>query len=65
MEDQGVWEVMELMGETSEQGVKAVAAKKVKDTKTRAHLLLCLSDDLLMQVAMKKTNKGGLGFTQG
>jgi len=57
MEDHGVWEVMELTGETSKQGIMAVAAKKAKGTKARAHLLQCLSDDLLMQVAMKKTSK--------
>ena len=54
MEDQGVWEVVEPAGESSDQGA---AARKVKDTKARAHLLQCLPDDLLMQVATKKTGK--------
>jgi hypothetical protein len=48
---------MELSGESSEQGTTAVAAMKVKDKKARAHLLQCLPDDLLMQVAAKKTEK--------
>ena len=55
MEDQGVWEIMEPSGETSEQG--AAAAAKAKDKKARAHLLQCLPDDLLMQVTAKKTGK--------
>jgi hypothetical protein len=57
MEDQGVWEVVEPTGESSDQGAAAVAARKAKDTKARAHLLQCLPDDLLMQVATKKTGK--------
>ena len=57
MEDQGVWEIMEPTGETSDQGATAVAARKAKDIKARAHLLQCLPDDLLMQVATKKTGK--------
>ena len=39
MEDQGVWEVVEPAGESSDQGAAAVAARKAKDTKARAHLL--------------------------
>ena len=57
MEDQGVWEIMEPSGETSEQGVMAVVAATTKDRKVKAHLLQCLPDDLLMQVAKKKTGK--------
>ncbi|CAD6343140.1 unnamed protein product [Miscanthus lutarioriparius] len=57
MEDQGVWEIMEPSGESSEQGATAAMAAKVKDKKARAHLLQCLPDDLLMQVAAKKTGK--------
>jgi hypothetical protein len=33
------------------------AAAKAKDIKAKAHLLQCLPDDLLMQVAGKKTRK--------
>jgi hypothetical protein len=58
MEDQGVWEVIEPPESTSEQAtVLPAAAAKKKDTKARAHLLQCLLDDLLMQVASKKTGK--------
>ncbi|CAD6269600.1 unnamed protein product [Miscanthus lutarioriparius] len=53
MEDQGVWEIME----PSEQGATAVAAAAAKDRKAKAHLLQCLPDDLLRQVARKKTCK--------
>ena len=52
-----MWEIMEPTGETSDQGATAVAARKAKDIKARAHLLQCLPDDLLMQVATKKTGK--------
>ena len=57
MEDQGVWEVMEPLDGTSERGATAAAAAKAKDTKAKAHLLQCIPDDLLMQVAGKKTGK--------
>jgi hypothetical protein len=59
MEDQGVWEVVEPsgVGETVLEGQAAAAARTAKDKKARAHLLRCLSDDLLMQVANKKTGK--------
>ncbi|CAD6264485.1 unnamed protein product [Miscanthus lutarioriparius] len=57
MEDQGIWEIMEPSGETSDQGTMKVAVAKLKDRKARAHLIQCLPDDLLMQVAMKKTGK--------
>jgi len=56
MEDQGVWE-MEPSGETSEKDATTVAAEKTKDRRVKAHLLQCLSDDLLLQVAMKRTGK--------
>jgi len=54
MEDQGVWEIMEPSGE---RDAMAVAAARAKDRKAKAHLLQCLPDDLLMQVAGKKTGK--------
>jgi hypothetical protein len=57
MEDQGVWEIMEPSGETSGQDATAVAAAKAKDRKAKAHLLQCIPDDLLMQVAGQKTGK--------
>lgn len=50
MEDQGVWEIMEPSATT-------VAAEKTKDRRVKAHLLQCLSDDLLLQVAMNRTGK--------
>jgi cysteine synthase len=56
MQDQGAWEVIELTREQSEQ-VAAVAARKTKDTKAKAHLLQCLPNDQLMQMATKKTGK--------
>jgi hypothetical protein len=49
--------VVEPSRETSDQGAAAVATRKTKDTKAKAHLLQCLPDDLLMQVATKKTGK--------
>ena len=54
MEDQGVWEVVESPEGTSET---QTAAQSGKDKKARAHLLQCLPDDLVMQVAKKKTGK--------
>lgn len=59
MEDQGVWEVVEPPAEASEQAATAAEAAKAKakDRKAKAHLLQCLPDDLLMQVATKKTGK--------
>ena len=59
MEDQGVWEVVEPPAEASEQVATAAEAAKAmaKDRKAKAHLLQCLPDDLLMQVATKKTGK--------
>ena len=49
MEDQGVWEAIE-------PAVGAAVDTK-KDKKARSHLLQVLPEDLLMQVAMKKTAK--------
>ena len=57
MEDQGVWEVMEPKEGTSTLSTADAAKATAKDKKVRAHLLQCLSDDLLMQVAKKKTGK--------
>jgi len=57
MKDQGVWEIMEPSEESSEQSAAATATAKAKDRKVRAHLLQCLPDDILMQVAAKKTGK--------
>ena len=54
MEDQGVWEVVEPPEGTS---TAQTADQSSKDKKVRAHLLQCLLDDLLMQVAKKKTGK--------
>jgi len=44
MEDQGVWEVVELPEGTS---TAQTADQSSKDKKVRAHLLECLLDDLL------------------
>jgi hypothetical protein len=57
MEHQGVWEVVEPSGETSGQDAAAVTTAKAKDQNAKAHLLQCFPDDLLMQVATKKTRK--------
>jgi hypothetical protein len=46
MEEQGVWEVVE-----PPEGVSSAQSED------RAHLLQCLPDDLLMQVAKKKMGK--------
>ena len=55
MEDQGWWEVVELPeGTLAEKQSETVAGK---DRKLRSHLLQCLPDDLLMQVATKKSGK--------
>ncbi|XP_066354828.1 uncharacterized protein [Miscanthus floridulus] len=55
MEDQGVWEVVEPPEGTSVEKQTEVVASK--DKKARSHLLQCLPDDLLMQVAKKKSGK--------
>ncbi|XP_066354718.1 uncharacterized protein [Miscanthus floridulus] len=57
MEDQGIWEVMESSEGTSKQGAVTAAVAKAKDKKARAHLLQCLPNDFLMQIAAKKTRK--------
>jgi hypothetical protein len=53
MEDQGVWDVMEPSGSMSVQTAAETAEAK-KDTKAKAHLLQCLPDELLMQVAGRR-----------
>ena len=50
MEDQGVWEAVE-------PAVGAAAVDAKKDKKARSNLLQALPEDLLMQVAKKKTAK--------
>jgi hypothetical protein len=59
MEDHGVWEVVKPLARTTATARTAAEAEKAtaKDKKARAHLLQCLPDDLLMQVASKKTGK--------
>jgi hypothetical protein len=52
MEDQGVWEVID-----SSVSTAATVVEKAKDRKAKAHLLQCIPDDLLMQVAGKATGK--------
>lgn len=49
MEDQGVWEAIE--------PVAGSAVNEKKDKKVRSHLFQALLEDLLMQVARKKTSK--------
>ena len=55
MEEQGWWEVMEPPEGTS--AGRLTEAMVSKDKKVWAHLFQCLSDDLLMQVAKKKSGK--------
>ncbi|XP_021321777.1 uncharacterized protein LOC110437615 [Sorghum bicolor] len=55
MEEQGWWEVVE-PPEGSSTGART-EAQTGKDRKVRAYLFQCLSDELLMQVAKKKTGK--------
>jgi hypothetical protein len=55
MEDQGIWEIKEPSRESSDQG--AAAAAMAEGRKAQGHLLQCLSDDILMQVTVKKTRK--------
>ena len=50
-----MWEVVELPEGTL--GEKQTAVAVSKDKKARSHLLQCLPDDLLMQVAKKKSGK--------
>lgn len=55
MDDQAVWEIVEPpAGTSSHRQTSAVAAQ---DKKLQAHLLQCLPNDLLMQVAKKKSGK--------
>ena len=54
MEDRDEWEVVEpdpAAAPTAEEAAKL----KTKDKKIKAHLLQCIPDDILMQVAKKKT----------
>jgi hypothetical protein len=54
MEEQCWWEIVE----PSEDAASVLmAAETTKDKKIRTHLFQCLSDDLLMQVAKKKTGR--------
>ena len=58
MEDQGVWEVVEPQPPAPGAATAPQTPAQAKlDRKARAHLLQCLPDDLLMQVAAKKTGK--------
>jgi hypothetical protein len=57
MEDQGVWEVVEPSEESRAESQLIAAQRSAKDKKVKAHLLQCLSDELLMQVAGMKTGK--------
>jgi len=57
MEDREEWEVVE----PDPEAAAPTAAEKVKldakDRKVKAHLLQCIPDDILMQVAKKKSGK--------
>jgi hypothetical protein len=58
MEDREEWEVVEPEeGATTEADAARLARIKVKDKKVKAHLLQCIPDDILMQVAKKKSRK--------
>ena len=58
MEDREEWEVVE----PDPEATAPTAAEKVKldakNKKVKAHLLQCIPDDILMQVAKKKMGKG-------
>jgi hypothetical protein len=55
MEEQGWMEIVEPSeGDTADA---LTAAQTAKDKKVRTHLFQCLSDEILMQVAMKKTGR--------
>ncbi|CAD6251242.1 unnamed protein product [Miscanthus lutarioriparius] len=56
MEEQGWWDVVEPPEGNSAVGAMTEALAG-KDKKVRAHFFQCLSDELLMQVAKKKTGK--------
>ena len=55
MEEQGWWEVVEPPEGSSTRALMEAAAGK--DKKVRAHLFQWLTDELLMQVAKKKSGK--------
>ena len=60
MEDQGLWDVVEPEGASSSSetlSAMELAKRAAKDKKVKEHLLLCIPDDLLMQVAKKKSGK--------
>jgi hypothetical protein len=58
MEDREEWEVVEPEeGATTEVDAVRLARIKTKDKKVKAHLLQCIPDDILMQVAKKKSGK--------
>jgi hypothetical protein len=58
MEDREEWEVVEPEeGATTDADAARLARIKAKDKKIKANLLQCIPDDLLMQVAKKKTGK--------
>ena len=59
MEDREEWEVVEPEESTSATEPTAAEATKLtaKDKKVKAHLLQCIPDNILMQVAKKKTGK--------
>jgi hypothetical protein len=60
MEDRGEWEVVEPeagSGTSATPSAAEQAKATAKDKKVKAHLLQCIPDDLLMQVAKKKTGK--------
>jgi hypothetical protein len=59
MEDREEWIVVEPEVDASATAPTAEEAAKLaaKDRKVKAHLLQCIPDDILMQVAKKKTGK--------
>jgi hypothetical protein len=59
MEDREEWIVVEPEVDASATAPNAEEAAKLaaKDRKVKAHLLQCIPDDILMQVAKKKTGK--------
>jgi hypothetical protein len=59
MEDREEWEIVEPEADASATALttEEVARMTAKDKKIKANLLQCIPDDLLMQVAKKKTGK--------
>jgi hypothetical protein len=57
MEDREEWEVVEPDAEATVPTEAEAAKIKAKDKKIKANLLQCIPDDILMQVAKKKTGK--------